>query len=82
MIRATTGRVEPDLNDEFVRDAGPGEVALVKEALAQGGDGVRVFEFNVYEVTVNYLASQLTVADVLAADRECQVTFDEFIARL
>lgn len=82
MKGATHGHVEPDLIDEFVRSAGPGEVALVKEALAQGGDGVRVFEFNVYEVTVNYVAGQLTVADVLAADRECRATFDEFIARL
>lgn len=64
MIRATTGRVEPDLIDEFVRDAGPGEVALVKEALAQGGDGVRVFEFNVYEVTVNYRTCWLLTASV------------------
>lgn len=73
--------MEPDLIHEFARSAGPGEVALVKEALTLGGDGVRVFEFNVFEVTVNYVAGQLTVADVLAADRECSATFDEFIAR-
>jgi hypothetical protein len=45
-------------------------------------DVVREFNFNVFDVRLDFLAGSVTIYDVLDAKRECVVTLPEFMAAL